>query len=91
MKIRQVTKLSKEDISGRDFSFEISSEVAKPYEPLALGAEIVTTPVVVVKKDFGFDELSLRISKSRTVCSSWLQRMERCTDMFMQQRLGTTW
>ncbi|KAL6887325.1 acyl-CoA N-acyltransferase [Trichoderma longibrachiatum] len=56
MKIRQVTKLSKEDISGRDFSFEISSEVAKPYEPLALGAEIVTTPVVVVKKDFGFDE-----------------------------------
>ncbi|KAH0489587.1 hypothetical protein TgHK011_010007 [Trichoderma gracile] len=56
MEIRQVTKLSKKDVSGRDFSFEISSQVAKPYEALALGAEIVTTPVELVKKDFGFDE-----------------------------------
>ncbi|PTB65651.1 acyl-CoA N-acyltransferase [Trichoderma citrinoviride] len=56
MEIRQVTKLTKEDISGRDFSFEISSKVAKPYEALALVAEVVTTPVEVVKKDFGFDE-----------------------------------
>ncbi|KAK1246070.1 hypothetical protein MKX07_005139 [Trichoderma sp. CBMAI-0711] len=56
MEIRQVTRLTKEDISGRDFSFEISSQVAKPYETLALDAEIATTPVELVKKDFGFDE-----------------------------------
>ncbi|TFB02623.1 hypothetical protein CCMA1212_005428 [Trichoderma ghanense] len=56
MEIRQVTSLAKEDVSSRDFSFEISSQVAKPYEALALGAEIATTPVEVVKKVFGFDE-----------------------------------
>lgn len=56
MEIRQVTSLTKEGIVGRDFSFEISSQVAKPYEALTHGAEIATTPVEVVKKDFGFDE-----------------------------------
>ncbi|KAL6863629.1 GCN5-related N-acetyltransferase [Trichoderma novae-zelandiae] len=56
MEIRKATRLTKDDISGRDFSFEISSKVAKPYEALALGAEIITTPVEVVKKDFGFNE-----------------------------------
>lgn len=56
MEIRRATRLTKDDVSGRDFSFEISAEVAKPYEALALGAEITTTPITVSKKDFGFDE-----------------------------------
>lgn len=56
MEIRRATRLTKEDIADRDFSFEISAEVAKPYEALAQGADIVTNPVTVVKKDFGFDE-----------------------------------
>ncbi|KAL7936416.1 acyl-CoA N-acyltransferase [Trichoderma chlorosporum] len=56
MKIQRATKLTKEDILGRDFSFEISAQVAKPYEALNLDADIVTNPVTTVKKDFGFDE-----------------------------------
>ncbi|KAL7948700.1 acyl-CoA N-acyltransferase [Trichoderma barbatum] len=56
MDIRRIVRLTKDDISDRDFSFEISAEVAKPYEALALGADIVTNPVPVVKKDFGFNE-----------------------------------
>ncbi|EHK26963.1 uncharacterized protein TRIVIDRAFT_35100 [Trichoderma virens Gv29-8] len=56
MEIRRVTRLTRDNVSGRDFSFEISAQVAKPYESLALGAEIATNPVAVVKKDFGFDE-----------------------------------
>lgn len=56
MEIRRATKLTKEDIAGRDFSFEISAEVAKPYDALTRAETIVTNPVPVVKKDFGFDE-----------------------------------
>ncbi|KAM0250690.1 hypothetical protein ACHAQJ_008524 [Trichoderma viride] len=56
MEIRRATRLTKEDISGRDFSFEISAEVAKPYDALTRDETIVTTPVTVIKKDFGFDE-----------------------------------
>ncbi|KAL7955766.1 acyl-CoA N-acyltransferase [Trichoderma compactum] len=56
MEIRRATRLTKDDVSGRGFSFEISAEVAKPYEALALGAEITTNPIAVVQKDLGFDE-----------------------------------
>lgn len=56
MEIRSATKLTKEDIASRDFSFEISAEVAKPYDALTRDEVIATNPVPVVKKDFGFDE-----------------------------------
>jgi streptothricin acetyltransferase len=56
MEIRRATRLTKEEISGRDFSFEISAEVAKPYDALTREETIATNPVTMVKKDFGFDE-----------------------------------
>ncbi|RFU74326.1 hypothetical protein TARUN_7953 [Trichoderma arundinaceum] len=56
MEIRRATRLTKEDISDRDFSFDISAEVAKPYDALTLSENIATNPVTVAKKDFGFDE-----------------------------------
>ncbi|KAJ4855848.1 acetyltransferase (GNAT) family domain-containing protein [Trichoderma breve] len=63
MEIRRATRLTKDDVSGRDFSFEISAEVAKPYEALALGAEITTNPIAIAKKDFGFDESEFENTK----------------------------
>lgn len=56
MEIRRATSLTKKDISGRDFTFEISAEVAKPYDALVRDETIVSNPVPAVKKDFGFDE-----------------------------------
>ncbi|KAL7794382.1 acyl-CoA N-acyltransferase [Trichoderma ceciliae] len=56
MEIRRATRLTKEDISDRDFSFEIFAEVGKPYESLALDGKITTNPLNVARKDFGFDE-----------------------------------
>ncbi|KAL7919116.1 acyl-CoA N-acyltransferase [Trichoderma austrokoningii] len=60
MEIYRATSLTKNDISGRDFTFEVSAEVAKPYDALIRDEAIVTNPVPVVKKDFGFDELEFK-------------------------------
>lgn len=55
MEIARVSRLTDEDVAGRDFSFEISQVVAKPYEHLALDQPIKTTPVTASKKSYGFD------------------------------------
>lgn len=56
MEIRRATSLTSKDISGRDFTFEISAEVAKPYDALTRDETIMTNPIPTNKKDFGFDE-----------------------------------
>ncbi|KAL7897500.1 acyl-CoA N-acyltransferase [Trichoderma sp. SZMC 28014] len=56
MKVHRASGLTKKDISGRDFSFEISAEVAKPYDALMQAEIILTNPVPATRKDFGFDE-----------------------------------
>ncbi|KAM4058808.1 acetyltransferase (GNAT) family protein [Hirsutella rhossiliensis] len=56
MKVARIARLTAEDIADRDFSFEVSRVIAKPYDHLASGQEIKTTPVPTFRKTYGFDE-----------------------------------
>ncbi|KAI1868203.1 hypothetical protein JX265_007026 [Neoarthrinium moseri] len=56
MEIIASRSLTKENIIGRDFSFEISEVIAKPYDHLSQGTEIITTRTTRKIKTYGFDE-----------------------------------
>ena len=56
MEITKSRSLTKEKIAGLDFSFEIGEVIAKPYDHLSKGTEIITTRTTPKLKTYGFDE-----------------------------------
>jgi streptothricin acetyltransferase len=56
MEITKSRSLTKEKIAGLDFSFEIGEVIAKPYDHLSKGTEIITTRTTPKLKTYVYDE-----------------------------------
>lgn len=56
LQLERVPTLTEPEVAGCDFSFKISSEVAKPLSQLALDQPFTTSPLPERTKDFGFDD-----------------------------------
>ncbi len=56
LKVERVSTLTGPEVAHCDFSFKISSEVAKPLTQLALDQPFTTSPLPERTKDFGFDD-----------------------------------
>lgn len=56
MEVNRVTSLKADDVAGRDFSFQVSAVVSKPYDHLATDQDVKTTPVSPYSKTFQFEE-----------------------------------
>lgn len=55
MEVRRVYSFREDDVSARDFSFDITSEIAEPYDASLSGPEINTRPVPKWTKSYGLD------------------------------------
>jgi streptothricin acetyltransferase len=56
LQLERVSTLTEPEVAHCDFSFKISSEVAKPLSQLALEQPFTTSPLPERTKDFGFDD-----------------------------------